>query len=103
MKQRVALVATAMMLFAVACTSDTTSTSLLSSSTTPNRAATVTAPDAAPVSLTIFPSTYVTNAFTPMPTGTVAPAAPASFDRTFHLTSSNPALLSQLPATVVLP
>jgi trimeric autotransporter adhesin len=37
------------------------------------------------------------------PTATISPPSPATFDRTFHLTSSNPALLAQLPATVTLP
>jgi hypothetical protein len=102
MNQRASLAATTLILLAVACTSDNNAPQLVSPSSA-SHATTVTAPDAAPMWLVIFPSIAITGSFLPSPTASIAPASPASFDRTFHLSSSNPAILSQLPQTVTLP
>jgi hypothetical protein len=89
-------------LFAAACESDRTPGILMAPASPASHATTPVAPDAAPKFFTIFPSIYVTDPFIPMPTGKISAASVATFDRTFHLTSNNPALLSQLPATVTL-
>ncbi|HEX4683867.1 MAG TPA: hypothetical protein VH277_14205 [Gemmatimonadaceae bacterium] len=59
--------------------------------------------DAAPVSLTIFPSIYVTGGIAGIPSATVAVGSVTNADRTVSISSDNPALLAQLPSSVTIP
>ncbi|HEY4303516.1 MAG TPA: hypothetical protein VGM82_03570 [Gemmatimonadaceae bacterium] len=100
---RAPLAALSLAVFVAACQSDRTAAPVVATGNTASHATIPAPPDAAPASFVTFPSIYITGSFTPSPTGTVAPAAPANFDRTFHITTSDPSLLPDVPATLTLP
>lgn len=105
MISRATLAVTAMLLFAVGCQSDKTSTAVTAPVAGAVRASAdaSTASDAAPGTFTIFPSLFVTGGSGTPPTGWISVPTTSTVDRTFQLSSNNPSVLANLPATVTMP
>ena len=101
MNTRVTVVCIAAFLFAAGCQNETTTP------TTPARlhaaSADVVASDAAPGTFTIFPSLIVTGQFGGNPAGYISVPSTSTVDRTFSLSTDNPSVLPNLPATVTVP
>src|SRR5690242_2803518 len=97
------LAAITTVLVAVACQADrTTSVAIISNANVKGPNTAVVAGDA-PGTFTIFPSLVVTGSFNSTAAGYLSVPAVSDVDRTFQLTSSNPSVLPNLPATVTMP
>ncbi|HKN66518.1 MAG TPA: hypothetical protein VJW73_09590 [Gemmatimonadaceae bacterium] len=97
------LAAITTVLVAVACQADRTTSVATISNGFPKGPNTAVVASDAPGTFTIFPSLVVTGSFSSTAAGYVSVPSVSDVDRTFQLTSSNPSVLPNLPATVTMP
>lgn len=100
MISRVTVASIATLLFTVACYDTNTPTTPRGR---PGQASAAVVASDAPGTFTIFPSLVVTGQFGTNPTGYVSVPSTANVDRTFVLSTDNPSVLPNLPATVTVP